>query len=215
MFKLWRLVALVSFATKGLADDLEVEVEEEVDDDEEPVRNGGSFTSANFKIPSNGAKGGWDFDALTEAGVVHVTNELFDTKIYNSDEPWLLVFSKGQFETNPYHGFESINKKLSENLLEMLKGKSINIGHVDIHSEGECLKETFDLTEVPSIRMLKDDKVYHLKWEDTGLWSTNTLNKFVTEYESSLYDYARPRVSEGIMLSVEYVLNTLADKNFN
>ena len=80
MFKLWRVIALLSLSARILADDLEVEVEEEVDEDDPVINNAGAgFKSANFKIPSSGAKGGWDFDGLTEAGVVHVTDQLFDT----------------------------------------------------------------------------------------------------------------------------------------
>ena len=44
------------------------------------------------------------------------------------------------------------------------KSRSIKIGYVDIHHDGELLKETFDIETIPAIRIIAEDKVYHLKW---------------------------------------------------
>jgi len=33
--------------------------------------------------------------------------------------------------------------------------EKVNVGFVDIYDEGELLKETFDITEVPAIRLVK------------------------------------------------------------
>ena len=77
------------------------------------------------------------------------------------------------------------------------------------------MKETFDIDTIPSIRLLKGDKVYHCKWVN-GVWTTAEIASFVANHEeTALFDYSRPRVSDGIFLSVEYVLNSLAANNFN
>ena len=76
------------------------------------------------------------------------------------------------------------------------------------------MKETFDLDSIPSVRLVKADKVYHLKWIN-GLWSTEDLAAFIKDHEeSSLYDFKRSRVTDGIFLSIEYVLNSLAESSF-
>ncbi len=88
---------------------------------------------------------------------------------------------------------------------------------VDIHGDGELLKETFDIEKIPAIRLVKGDKVFVLKWGGiNGLWSASELREFVsTGYETALYDFKRKRVQEGLELYLEYSINTLADGSFN
>ena len=58
-----------------------------------------------------------------------------------------------------------MNEVLEQELLKLRKLSSIKIGYVDIvHEGGELLKETYDIDQLPSIRLVKQDKVYHLKW---------------------------------------------------
>ena len=49
--------------------------------------------------------------------------------------------------------------------LKQQKKDSLNIGYIDIYDDGELLKETFDLTVVPSVRYI-DHAVYHMLWND-------------------------------------------------
>ena len=63
----------------------------------------------------------WDVDALNDAGIVHMTNELYDTEVFNSDQVWLLVFTKGINSTNPYDSMASINERLSNSMIEFTK----------------------------------------------------------------------------------------------
>lgn len=132
---------------------------------------------------------------------------------------WLVIFTKGISSENPYDTMASINEKLAESLTVVAGSKDakagkLRIGYVDIHEDGELLKETFDLDAIPSVRLVKDDKVYHLKWVN-GLWSTQDIEAFIKDHEeSSLYDFKRSRVTDGIFLSLEYVINTLAEQQF-
>ena len=82
--------------------------------------------------------------------------------------------------------------------------------YVDTWGEGELLKETFDIQRVPSIRLVKGDKVFALKWVD-GLWKVEELVDFVKNYESSSYDFKRGRITEGLPLYFEYIINTMAE----
>ena len=108
----------------------------------------------------------------------------------------------------------STNELLSETLVKFAQtkeGKSVSIAYVDTHYEGELLKHTFDIDVVPSVRLLNGDKVHALKWVN-GLWTVDNLSKFVSGgYESAAYDYKRSRVSDGILLSLEYVITSLTD----
>ena len=49
--------------------------------------------------------------------------------------------------------------------LKQQKKDSLNIGYLDIYDDGELLKETFDLTVVPSVRYI-DHTVYQMLWND-------------------------------------------------
>ena len=46
------------------------------------------------------------------------------------------------------------------------KKDTINIGFVDIYDEGEIMKETFDLTVVPSVRYIEYYTAYQMLWTD-------------------------------------------------
>ena len=44
--------------------------------------------------------------------------------------------------------------------LKQEQKEAINIGFVDIHEGGELIKYTFDLTEVPTVRVIRGQNVY-------------------------------------------------------
>ena len=112
----------------------------------------------------------------------------------------------------------NLNEALYEELIKLRQLSNVKIGYVDIVSEGgELLKETFDIETLPSIRLVKNDgKVYHLKWmKQTGMWTAKIIQNFVdVVHEEAPYDFKRARVSDGIMLKVEYISNFLADVYF-
>ena len=61
---------------------------------------------------------------------------------------------------------------------------------------------------------MKVDKVYHLKWVN-GLWTTEDMADFIVNHEeSALWDYRRDRVTDGVWLSLEYVINHLSESSF-
>ena len=113
----------------------------------------------------------------------------------------------------------NLNEMLYTELINFRKLNSIKIGYVDIVSEGgELLKETFDIETLPSIRLVKPDgKVYHLKWmKQIGLWTAKVMQNFVeVDHADASYDFKRARVSDGIMLKVEYIANFLAETHFS
>ena len=120
---------------------------------------------------------------------MHLTNDVYDKEVEtaSSDQAWLIVFTKGIFSENPYDSMAAMNEILSASLLELSKkdvAKGLRVGFVDIHNEGELLKETYDLDAIPSVRLVKADKVYHLKWAN-GVWSGDELAAFVADYEQS------------------------------
>jgi len=77
------------------------------------------------------------------------------------------------------------------------------------------LKETFDIDVVPSIRLVQGDQIYHLKWKQGGFWKSNDLSLFIQSgYEIASVEKIRPRVSEGLELYAEYIVNTLTHSSF-
>ena len=73
---------------------------------------------------------------------------------------------------------------------------NLKVGFVDIIDNGELLKETFDITEVPSIRYVFGGKFHTLKWKPTGhLWSAADIVVFVSEIDKNrLWAFERKRV---------------------
>jgi hypothetical protein len=138
-----------------------------------------------------------------------------------TDKPWLIVFVTDIISDNPYSRFGPMNKLIEELLMDFTKtdeAKQVNTVFVDISSEdGELLKETFDVTKIPDIRLVKGDRAYLLKWGSNGLWSKAELTQFVNGgYESALYDFKRKLVQEGFEMYLEYAVNTIStDNSFN
>ena len=103
-------------------------------------------------------------------------------------------------------------KKYSE------EAAKIKIAYVDTLNEGELIKETFDIDMTPSIRLISQDKVYSLKWNNKNIWSATDIAMFVKNFETTqyLWDFKRTRITDGVILSLEYVINTLCKgDNFN
>lgn len=129
------------------------------------------------------------------------------------------MFVANVFPTTVPNARADINKLVSNMLLDVRKtpeGSSVNIVFSDVLNEGELLKETFDIDTVPSIRLIKGEKVYHLKWNKSGgLWSKTDLVNFINSgWESAPVEKLRSRVTEGIMLYAEYIVNTMTDRSF-
>lgn len=60
---------------------------------------------------------------------------------------------------------------------------------------GELLKETFDIETVPSIRLVRGDKIYHLKWNKNAFWTSSELAGFVASgYENAPVESLHKRV---------------------
>ena len=88
---------------------------------------------------------------------------------------------------------------------------------MDIVDNGELLKETFDITEVPSIRYIFQGKFHTLKWKQTGhLWSAADIVAFVSDIDQNrLWAFERKRVKEGLDLYMEYWVRFLAENHFD
>ena len=155
-------------------------------------------------------------EALTKAGVMHMSNDVYDEKVYGGarNDTWLIVFVSQIANTNVYSKHADMNRLVSQLLLDFVKtkeGKALRIGFVDTW-DGELLKETFDIDMIPSVRLIRGENVYHLKWnKQTGLWTTSDLKEFVTSgYDSAPVETLRRRVQDGMELYAEYIVNTLA-----
>lgn len=215
-------MAVMSEVTKADMD-IEVEVEQEEDEDDEPYHaqaNGKNFKKAAGDKNSFDFNG-FDFDRLDDNGIVRLTNELYDQEVYKAQEPWLIIFVQGLDTLNPYAKFVAANDKVFDRLIEMRKhgeeAANIKIAYVDTLNEGELIKETFDIDMTPSIRLISNDKVYSLKWV-SNVWSATDMAMFVKNFETEkyLWDFKRTRITDGIVLSLEYVMNTLSNgENFN
>ena len=101
--------------------------------------------------------------------------------------------------------------------VKQAKLDSLNIGFVDIY-ESELIKETFDLTVVPSVRYIDYNRVYHMNWNDKSYpyYSTADFMLFLSEgYGNAPVETLRPRVSEGLHIFFEYCCSWLSmDSNF-
>jgi len=107
-----------------------------------------------------------------------------------------------------------MNRLVAQLLTDLSKtkeGKTLNIVFVDTFNDGELLKETFDIERVPSIRLVRGGKTYHLKWNTNGFWSVTDLTNFIkTGYETAPVENLQARVNDGLELYMEYIVNTLA-----
>ena len=110
------------------------------------------------------------------------------------------------------------NESLSERLLEFKQTvdlpENLRVVYVDTHYEGELLKETFDIDRVPIIKLVKGEKVYHLKMPHDRLWSIAELTESIRNPESLPYSYKRERVTEGIPIMYEYIISYAATNYF-
>mmetsp|Transcript_13093 Transcript_13093/g.9139 ORF Transcript_13093/g.9139 Transcript_13093/m.9139 type:complete len:147 (+) Transcript_13093:228-668(+) len=98
----------------------------------------------------------WNEKVWEEAGVVHITNKIYDTEIAPhkyGDKPWWVVFGR-----TPYDGIDEAVRNQTENFkeghqkmenwikkmmaLKEMYGDEINVGFIDIHSD-ELIKEAF------------------------------------------------------------------------
>lgn len=92
--------------------------------------------------------------------------------------------------------------------------QNFHIGYVDTHNNGELLKETYEVDVVPSIRLVKGDQVCILKWAN-GLWSADDIKEFVSGgYTNAPCTFKRERVSDGLLLTAEYILNDIVRNRY-
>ena len=67
-----------------------------------------------------------------------------------------------------------------------------------------------EIKVLPSIRLVRGDKVCILKWQQ-GIFTVDELKAFVSGgYEDAPCTYKRDRVSDGVELTAEYILNDIA-----
>ena len=158
------LIALVAACiTVPEANAFDVEVEEEVDEEDER-----EMPSSTLKSEKSQVITGWDKEGLAKAGMTLLTNELYDNEVYGGarNDTWLIVFLSQLNNTNVYSKHADMNRAVSKLLLDFAKmkaSKTLKIRFVDTF-QGELLKETFDIETIPSIRFVRADQVYHLKW---------------------------------------------------
>ena len=144
MNKICKVLLLLSvLATMGRAADIEIEVEQEDEpEDDEPVggQRGHTASSSSQQQQSSKETGEraliWDESRLNEAGVVHVTDYLYDNEVVGSDKPVLLVFSKGLLNGDPNNSLEQVNEILFELVMDFSKtgaGHKVKMGYVDTH----------------------------------------------------------------------------------
>ena len=81
------LLLILAFLAKA---DLDIEIEEEIDENDD----GGDFKGGSYSGGSYTPKVSWDGEKLAQVGVIHLTNEIYDSEVSQSATPWLLVFSK-------------------------------------------------------------------------------------------------------------------------
>ena len=110
----------------------------------------------------------WDLLKLEKLGVTQLTNDIYDAKIWKAEsesandtaKPWLIIFVTDILSDNPYSRFGPMNKNVEELLIKFCatsEAKQVKKVFVDIHGEGELLKETFDIEMLPSVRLVKGD----------------------------------------------------------
>ena len=74
---------------------------------------------------------------------------------------------------------------------------AVNIGYVDIIDGGELVKETFDLFQIPTVRMIRGRNVYHMNWTDKtrDYYFTQDFTHFIESgFEKAPMEIARQRV---------------------
>ena len=126
---------------------------------------------------------------LEESGIYKITNEIYDDQIYErldgNKAHWIIIFTKDRFNMRPETGWSELNQRLFEAMWELKNDKkdSINIGYVDIYDDGEIMKETFDLTVVPSVRYIEYYTAYQMLWTDQryNFFHTGDFLKFLAE----------------------------------
>ena len=81
--------------------------------------------------------------------------------------------------------------------LKQEQKEAINIGFVDIHEGGELIKYTFDLTEVPTVRVIRGQNVYQMNWNDRTryYYYSHDITHFIEKgFEKAPMEIARSRV---------------------
>jgi len=145
----------------------------------------------------------WSDKLLEEIGVFKITDEIYDDKIYErldgNKAHWIIVFTKDRFNQRPEQGWLELNQRLYQAMWELKNEMkdSINIGFIDIYEDGEIMKETFDLTVVPSVRYIEYYTAYQMLWTDQryNFFHTGDFLNFLQEgYNTAPQEVLRSRV---------------------
>lgn len=112
----------------------------------------------------------WSDSIFKDHGdIYHVTYDIYDELIeertLENGQGWLIFFIRGRFQES----MTDINKQLFRLIWHAKHNINapdyLKVGFVDIIDEGELLKETFDIYEVPSVRYVFGGKFHTLKWK--------------------------------------------------
>ena len=151
----------------------------------------------------------WNDEALEELGMVRLTNELYDEVVYPASEKWLLVFSRDHIPEIPIQITEW-NESIKSYVKQIRKeNPELKIAYCDVHFWGLLLKQTFDISNIPAMRLAQYNRVYHMEEPAKDkFWETKHFRKFLKDYRAQdNYDYKRPRVTYGLSFNLELVMN--------
>ena len=65
---------------------------------------------------------------------------------------------------------------------------------MDIWDEGELLKETFDITEIPSLRFVKNGLSYWVSYRTEHIWTSQEVLDLLNNLPDHRSNYVRRRV---------------------
>ena len=104
----------------------------------------------------------WDDDKLEELGMVRLTNKLYEEVVYPNSEKWLLVFSRDYIPGIPTV-ITGWNIEMQDYIRDIKTVyPDLKMAYCDVHYSGLLLKQTFDLTNIPAVRLTQYNRVYHL-----------------------------------------------------